>query len=873
MLIGNNRSIMKSKVNGSLGDTLGWFTTIAMSIAAVALLLTLGAGHQLMKRSLQRIVEDMGHDIRFGSRQLRRSPGFAVVALLTLALGIGANTAIFTVVNAVLLRPLPFRNADRLITIWEKNLSAEGAQIRSLQPDRKELISASVPVLREWQAQTDLFEEVGASSYFPARMVLTGGREPEEIVAGRVTANYFTTLGVLPSLGRGFLPGEDRLGKTNIVVLSHSLWQERFGGDPTISGTPVVVNGAVFIVAGVMPPTFQPMSGEQAWVPFPIDSQSYDGFRNSHNMEVIARLKPGVSVEHAQAVLKAGGEVRARTFPTSSGNWTTVVVPLREYLVGDMRGRLLLLFAATVFVVLIACANLANMLLARGMVRRREIALRAALGAGRWRLVRQAVAETMLLALFGGAAGLGIGLWTASLLSRMGGAGLAELGNLHTDWRVLCFALAASIMVGLLTALVPALQASKAEVNETLKATAGTQGGRIASRRLGGLLVVSELACTLILLAGAGLMVNTLTRLAAVNLGFSAQNLLTLRLTLPPYKYSVAGKSWDDAKARGFLAGALSQIKTIPGVREAGAVYPLPFSKNQEGTGISAEGSAGDSDLATHYRIATPDYFRAMQIPLSRGRYFTDLDTADMPPVVIINETLARQLWPGQNPIHKRVRLKDKVQEVVGVVGDARHLRPDLPSGAESYVPRAQTGGYSTMFVAVRAAVDPARVANAVRAAIWAVDKDQPVQDIQTMDERLGGFAAVRRIYTLMLGIFAGIAVALSAVGVYGVIGYSVSRRRNEIGIRMALGAKSGDVMRMVLRQGMLLAGIGVLLGIGGAMAATRALSSMLYGVRPADPLTLAAVSLLLAVVALAACYLPARRATRVDPMLALRSE
>lgn len=819
-----------------------------------------------------RLLGDFVQDLSYGLRQLRHSPGFATAAVVTLALGIGANTAIFTVVDAVLIRPLPYGNAERLITIWEKNLSAEAARFRSLQPDRKDLISTSVPVLQELRARTDLFEQVAAHNYFPVRRVLTGGGEPEEIVAGWVTANFFSTLGVSPELGRGFLPGEDSLGKTRVIVLSHLLWEQRFGGDRTICGKAAIVNGAVFVVAGVMPPTFQPLQGEQAWVPFP-GGQSNDGFRGTRDMEVIARLKPGVSVEQAQAALSAAAEVRARLFPKWSKNWTTVVVPLREYLVGDMRGRLLLVFAATVFVVLIACVNLANMLLARGMVRRREMTLRAALGAGRGRLVRQAIAETILVAMLAGVAGLGLGLWTANVLQNIGSTNIGELRNLYIDWRVLCFALAASILVGLLTALIPAVQASKVDMSTGLKESAGAQGGRAASRRLSGVLVVSELALALILLAGAGLMINTLARLSAVDLGFSAHNLLTLRLTFPPYKYAIGGKSWDVAGQQAFLDAALLRIKAIPGVREAGAVYPLPFGRNQEGTGISAEGNPTGSELPTHYRIATPDYFRTMQIPLLRGRFFTDHDAVGRPPVVIINETLARQLWPGQDPIGKRVRLKDKLQEVVGVVGDVRHLRPDLPSGAESYVPRAQTGSYSTMFIAVRTAVDPTGTAGAVRAAIWAVDRDQPVQDVQTMDERLGGFASLRHIYTLMLGIFAAIAVVLSAVGIYGVISYSVSQRQNEIGIRMALGANPGDVMRMVLRQGLSLAAIGVSLGIGGALATNQALSTMLYGVRPADPLTLFAVSLVLAVVSLIACYLPARRATRVDPMLALRSE
>ena len=813
--------------------------------------------------------EDALRDVRYGLRQLRRTPGFALVAILTIALGIGVTVAIFAALDAVLLRPLPFPEPDRLVSIWEQQPSPSGP-LSELQPDRRGRVSTSVPVLLEWQALTSVFENVAARHWNPARMALTGRGEPEEIAAGRVTANYFATLGVQPALGRPFLRDDQGTGASTGVVLSHALWQRRFGGSRDIIGQPVVMSGTSYTVIGVMPASFPSMAGEDVWLAYPLDGLQDDRSRGTHNMEVVARLKRGVPIEQARAVLEAGATIRAQRFPRWSQGMTTGVMSLQADLVGDVRGRLLLLFTASVFVVLIACANLANMMLTRGIARRREMAVRAALGAGSGRLVRQSLAETALLAVLGGAAGLGLGLWASKVLATVGGAPVRDFLGTGTDWRVVAFAAVASISVGLLTALVPTLHAAMANVNDGLKP--GSAGaGRTASQRLSHALVAMELAFALVLLAGACLMVSTLIRLSDVNLGFRSSGLLTLRLTLPPNRYLLGKSGWDNGRAQRFLADSLERIRATPGVVGAAAIYPLPFSGKQEGTDIGAEGSS--VDLPTHYRMATPGYFETLRTPLIRGRDFGGNDTDTSPLVVIVNETLAQRLWPGQDPIGRRVQLKDHLREVVGVVGDGRHLRPDLPSGAEVYVPRSQVLGYGTMFVAVRTTMPPQRLAPSVQGAIWEVDRNQPIAELTTMDDRLGGYLAVRRIYALTLGLFASLALALAMLGVYGVMSYWVSQRRREIGVRMALGARRREIVAMVLRRGLRVSLVGLVLGVGGSLATTRALSPLLYGVNPADARLLAAASALLGLVALAGCYIPARRATRVDPLTVLRSE
>ncbi len=768
----------------------------------------------------------------------------------------------------MLFRPLPFRDAGRLVMVWERD-----KQFRPdpLEPDRNGLMTTSIPGLLDWRSETAVFEEVGAYYHFPTRLVLAGSKEPVETPVGTVTPNLFTVLGIQPILGRTFPAGSDRPGSNYLVILGYGLWQRRFGGDPHVIGRAVSVGPQVYTVVGVMPPGFEHPRGEQAWVPHVLGTNASGQSRNVRNLEVVARLKPGVSLDRARAALDVLAAKRGRQFPRSNARWGAAVVPLREHLVGGTRGRLLLLFGASAFVVLIACANLANMLLARGTARAREMAVRGVLGAGRGRLIRQTMVETLLLAVLGGAAGLALALWWTPVLVVLGSATVPQLAGVVPDWRVLAFALAASCLAGIVAGLPPSLRASKASINEALKEGATIQGGVRGGRRLGGLLVVSELAAALILLTGAGLMVHTLARLYNVDPGFRPQNLLTMRITLPRYKYAPSSSGSGAARARAFFDQALERVRALPGVRSAGLVDALPLSGVNWGTAVGVEGRL-DEAFHTQTRTATVDYFGTLGIPLVRGRLFNEQDTDKTTPVAIVNDTLAREIWGDEDPIGRRIGWNDRAVQVVGVVGTVRHVGLDLPGGAEVYAPLAQSPSME-MFLAVRTIGNATALAPAVRQAVWSVDKDQPIEDMRTMDERIGTFAAPRRFYGMLLAVFAAIAVCLAAVGVYGVISYSVSQRRHEIGVRMALGAGRREVLGLVLRQGVSMSAIGIAAGIAGALAVTRLLSNLLYGVRAADPITFAAVSLLLGLVVLAACYVPARRAVRVDPLVALRWE
>jgi putative ABC transport system permease protein len=804
-------------------------------------------------------------DLRYGLRILAKNPGFTAAAILTLALGIGANTAIFSVVNSVLLRPLPYKDPDRLVMLFEKDRTFH---VDILQPYLHGLLATSTPGLLDWRARTDVFDEVGAYFSFPSRFVITSAREPEEVFGGKVTANLFSLLGVQPILGRTFLPGEDRPGENDKVLLGYGVWQRRFNSDLGIIGKSAAISGIAYIVVGVMPPGFEFPQGEQLWVPYTLEPSTQS--RNARNLEAIARLKAGVSVERAETVIKTLATVNELRFTHAQKNMTAAVIPLRQYLLGDTRARLLLLFGATCFIVLIACSNMANMLLARGVLRTREMAMRAALGAGRLRLLRQVIVETVLLAVLGGAAGLVIAIWAVRALVALGSATVPQLQGVHPDWRVLLFAIGCSLITGAVSALVPALRASRTDVNEALKQTPEALGAAGLVQRLGGALVVSELALAMVLLAGAGLMVNTLAHLYSVDLGFRPQNLLTMRITLPAYKYG-ASRNFDAVRADAFFDQVLERVKGLPGVRSAALIDALPFSGVQWGTEINVEGRVQET-FATHTREATSEYFKTMGIPLRAGRLFTDQDDSAAAPVAIINDTLARQIWPNENPIGKHIGSPDNWVTIVGVVGAARHLRLDLPAGPETYRPLAQ-GRSGEMFLVLRSSDDPTHLAPAVRRRIWSIDKDQPVDDVRTMEDRIAGYAAAQRFYTLLLGIFAVLAVALAGVGIFGVISYSVSRRHHEIGIRMALGADKADILNLIVSQGFRMILTGVALGILGALALARFLVSLLYGVRPTDLLTFVVVSLILIAVGLLASYIPARRATKVDPMVALRYE
>jgi len=826
-----------------------------------------GVKEEIRSSGWESTLETLWQDVRHGARQLRLNPGFTAVAMMTLALGIGASTALFSVVNSLLLRPLPYKDPDRLVMLFEKDKTF---QVDILQPNLHGLMSTSVPGLLDWRGRTDVFDEVGAYYWFPSRFVFTGAKEPEEVFGGKVTANLFTLLGVQPILGRSFLPSEDRPGESDEVLLGYGVWRWRFNSDPGIVGKSVAISGRACTVVGVMPPGFEFPRGEQLWVPYALEIAPNKESRNVRNLEVIARLKAGVSVGQAETVLKTLASVNELRFPSGQKNWTAAVVPLRQYLLGDTRARLLLLFGATSFIVLIACSNLANMLLARGVLRTREMAMRAALGAGRFRLLRQVIVETVLLAVLGGAAGLAIAIWAVRALVALGSTTVPQLQGVHPDWRVLLFALGGSLVAGGVSALVPALRASRTDVNEALKQTPGPSGPPGSAQRLGGALVVSELALALVLLAGAGLMVNTLAHLYTVDLGFQPQNLLTMRITLPLYRYGDSGY-FDTVRVGAFFDQVLDRVKALPGVKSAALIDALPFSGVQSGTIISIEGR-GEETFLTHKRVATSGYFKTMGIPLRAGRFFTEQDDNAAAPVAIINETLARQIWPSENPIGKHIGRPDKWWTIVGMVGAARHLRLDLPAGPETYRPEAQEVS-DEMFLVLRTSGDGTRLASAVRHQIWSIDKDQPVEDVRMMEDRIAGYAAAQWFYTLLLSIFAALAVTLAGVGIYGVISYSVSQRRHELGIRMALGAQRADILNLVVGQGLKLTLIGVVVGVAGALAFRRFLSGLLYGVKPTDPLTLVLVSLILTAIALLASYIPARRATKEDPLAALRYE
>jgi putative ABC transport system permease protein len=806
-------------------------------------------------------------DLKYGLRMLAKNPGFTAVAVLTLALGIGASTALFSVVNGVLLRPLPYRDPERLVMLFEKDKTF---QLDALQPDRHALLSTSVPGLLDWRARTDVFDEVGAYYWFPSRFVLTGATEAEEVFGGKVTANLFSLLGIQPILGRSFLPGEDRPGADDRVLLGYDLWQRRFNSDPGIVGRSTAISHKTYTVVGVMPPGFEFPRGEQLWIPYILETDAKKQSRSTRNLEVIARLKEGVSAERGTAVVETLATVREREFPSDYKGMTAAVIPLRQYMVGDTRARLLLMFGATGFLVLIACANLCNMLLARGTVRRREMAMRAALGAGRLRLFRQVLVETVLLAVLGAAGGLVITSWAARTLIALGSTTVPQLQAVHPDWRVLLFALGCSVVASAFSGLLPAMRAARTDLNEALKQAPPTWGGWRSGQRLGSTLVVCEFALALVLLAGAGLMVNTLAHLSIIDLGFEPQNLLTMRITLPAYKYGTF-QHFDAVRAGAFFDEVLERVRALPGIRSAALIDALPFSGVQWGTDMTVEGRPEET-FPTHARVATPGYFKTMRIPLLAGRWFTEQDNATSTPVAMVNETLARQIWPNENPIGKRIGGPDIWWTVVGVVGAARHLRPDLPAGPETYWPQAQKAS-GEMFLVLRTARDAIRLAPAIRQQVWSIDKEQPVEDVRMMEERIAGYAAPRRFYTLLLGVFAALAVALAAVGIYGVISYSVSQRHHELGIRMALGAQRADVLKFVVGKGMVLTLSGVGIGVLGAFWLTRFLSNLLYGVRPTDFGTYVVVSGVLAGVALLATYVPARRAARVDPMEALRYE
>lgn len=799
-------------------------------------------------------------DLRFGLRMLWKKPGFSLVVILTLALGIGTNTAIFSVVNGVLLKPLPYPGAERLV------------YFDGVNPERG--ISdgyVSLPDYRDWQSQADAFESMAAFS--EAGMSLTGdGAEPERIPRGIVTQSFFQTMGVSPLMGRALLK-EDEAADHWVAVLGYGLWQRRFGANPNIVGSWITfVGGERCLVVGVMPRGFDYPGKAQIWT---LIYPSRTERRNNRYVQVVGRLKPTATIEGAQSQLDTINARLRQQYPDTNHGWATQLKGLQNWTTKDVRASLLLLLGAIGFVLLIACANIANLLLARASARRKEIALRTAMGAGRWRIIRQLLTESLLLAVLGGAVGLVLSVLLTKFLIAIGPADVPRLDQVGLDARVLGFTVGVVVLVGLLFGLAPALQVSKPDLNEALK-----EGGRGSSEghgrnRVRSLLVVSEIALSVLLLIGAGLLIKSFVLLRDVNPGFDPENVLTMRIALFDPRY------YRDITLQPiFFRELTSRVSALPDVEAAGATLSLPLrgSDFAVGRGFVPEGRplATEESLQTEYIVVTPDYFKTMRIPVKSGRSFTDHDTAETAKVIIVNESVARRVFGGADPIGKQITVwpdENFPREIIGVVGDVKSTTLDKKTDYQIYVNYPQDPGWGALSLAVRTKGEPEALTSAVRAAILSIDRNQPAYDIKTMADVFSASVANTRLVVLLFGVFSIFALLLASIGIYGVIAYSVAQRTHEIGIRLALGAQTRDVRRMIFTQGMIVTLIGAGLGLAAAFAATRVMRSLLYGVSTTDPLIFIGVSLLLTIVALLACYIPARRATKVDPMIALRYE
>ena len=812
-------------------------------------------------------MQTLWQDLRFGFRMLTRKPGFTVVAIIALALGIGANTAIFSVVNSVLLRPLAYREPERLVVINHD------------YPKLSLKATVSAIGYTHYRDNAKSFESVVAMT--GGGFNLTGGGDPEQVNGSRITHNFFSALGAEARLGRVFLPEEDQPGRNKVVVLSHGFWQRRFGGDPGIVNKNITLNDESYTVVGVMPPSFQfgRETGQvvDLWTPIAFTPQqlSYNNLTNEF-LFVFARLKPGVTIGQAQAELDTIADNLRRQYLPWAGSrneWGLTTESMTELVIGNIRQALWILMGIVGLVLLIACANVANLLLARAADRQKEMAIRTALGAGRWRVVRQLLTESALLALMGGAIGLLLTWLGINALVKVNQVQIPRASEIGVDWRALAFTLGVSLLTGFVFGLVPALQISKADLHETLKegGRTGSSGARAWVRNT---LVVLEMALALVVLVSAGLLVRSFWRVQQVNPGFAPQNTLAMSLVLPATKYK------EPVRRVNFYKEALQRIRALPGVQSAGATSILPLSGNNSSGSFQIEGRVtpqGQSSPHGDRWAATTDYFSTMRIPIIRGRFFDDRDTMESQPVAIIDETMARKYWPDEDPMGKRITFQGGPnnpiwREIVGIVGHVKHRGLEGESRVQYYIPHSQTQN-AFMSLVVRASVDPTSLTGAVRGAISGLDKDLPVFRVKTMEQFVSESMAQRRFAMALVGIFAAVALALACVGLYGVLSYSITQRFREIGIRMALGASGADVLRLVVGQGMLLALAGVALGSVAAFLLTRLMANLLFAVTASDPLTFVTIASLLTLVALVACFAPARRATKVDPIEALRYE
>jgi putative ABC transport system permease protein len=800
-------------------------------------------------------------DVRYAGRTLAQNPGFTTVAVLTLALGMGANTAIFSVVNSILLRPLPFQDSDRLVAIHNQFLALN-----------LKYASCSVADYYDYRDQTQIFEEaaaVGASSYN-----LTGVDRPERVLGAEVTATLFPLLGLRPLAGRVFSAEEDQPGRNRVVVLDEGLWRRRFGADPGIVGRAIRLNEQSYTVVGVVPAALHFLAQIELWTPIAFTEEQKSPLRRGNqSLFVMGRLRQGVSLEQARAGMKTFAAALAKEYPNSyppSTGWGIVVPRLSDLVVGDMRPALLVLAAAVGLVLLIAAANVANLLLARAVGRSREVAIRLALGAGSWRILRQLLTESTLLGLLGGVAGLALAYGGVKLLVAAGPQNVPRLSEVAVDGRVLAFTFLVSIITGMLFGLAPALHAGR--LHESLKEGGRGGSGGVARHKMRSLLVIAEVTLSLVLLVAAGLLLQSFRRLQRVETGFRPEGVLTFRISLPETRYPEPGQT---ARAVEQIA---ERVRALPGVVSVGAVSTLPFSRTNSSGSFTREGQDQTADATMPHadlRVVSPGYFEALGIPLRQGRLLAATDRSGVPGVALVDEKLAKQYWPNQDPLGKRVRRLGAQAPwftVVGLVGHVQHAQLDAEAKGALYFSSLQNRAPGMTFVA-RTSNDPRGLAGALPAAVAAVDQDLPVFEIRTMEQRVLESLTPRRFAMYLLGIFAAVALALSAVGIYGVMAQSVTQRTHEIGIRMALGAEPRDVLRLVVGQGMALAAIGLVTGVAAALGLTRWMSRLLFGVRPTDPLTFLAVAAVLAAVALAACYLPARRATRVNPVEALRHE
>ena len=809
-------------------------------------------------------MQTLWQDLRYGARMLFKQPGFTLIAVLTLALGIGANTAIFSIVNAVLLRPFAYQAPDRLVILRERGSSTPAGGG----------FSPSYPNFVDWRAQNTSFDSISAVRGNES-FNFTGVGEPERLQGRLVSAEFLSTLGIKPLAGRDFLAEEDRAGATPAVILSYGFWQRRFGNDPGIIGKQLTLNNQSFTVIGITPPDFQ--FGEEADVTVPIGLQA-ERFKNRGSdpgTGVVARLKPDVPQQQAEADMNLIAARLEQQYPQTNKGRRVVITPLHEATVGDVRQPLLILLGAVGLILLIACANVANLLLVRASARQKEIAVRVALGASRATIIRQLLTESLLLAALGAALGILLALWGTSLIAAQLPDGIPRLQEARVDAPVLLFTLTVSLLTGLLFGLFPALQASRPNLTEGLKE--GERGSSGQRQRLRSVLVISEVALTLTLLVGAGLLLQSFRHVMEVDTGFNMRNLLAMRVSV---------KNSDGQQVANFFEQLQQNVRALPGVKSFAVSDGLPFGRDANHPAFLIEGRPATEKKANGQRYSvSPDYFQTMGIELIKGRLFTAEDNRDRPPVIVIDEVLARKYFPNEDPIGKRIKhgQDSPSLEIVGVV---RHVEPysldrqgPSPGPAQFYTNFNQTplqalpGLVQHINLLTRTAVEPLSLASAVRSQVAELNKDQAVFNLNTMEQIVAQSVAPRRFSMLLLTIFALVALALASLGIYGLLSYAVAQRAREIGVRMALGAQSGDVLKLVIGQGMKLAFIGVAIGLVASLALTRTMKTLLFGVSATDPVTFAAIALLLTVVALLACFVPARRATRADPMIALRSE